>query len=169
MHIPDGQREFRQTPREDHAAWAPPADRADPVATLVAGNAGREEALVPLRLGRMAASPFAFLRGACAVMAGDLAHAPVSGLQVMLDGDAHINNFGLYGTAIKRSAITRRSSKPCGRGALRRWMKEFRIDATNPFVVATVMRTASVIEPSPLRALYMDTALSVLATIEPSY
>ena len=87
-----------QTPRESHATWTPPADRADPVATVLASNAGREESLIPLRMGRMAESPFAFLRGACAVMAGDLAHTPISGLQVVIDGDAHINNFGLYGT-----------------------------------------------------------------------
>jgi len=53
---------------------------------------------VPLRTGRMAASPFAFLRGAAAVMAWDLSHTPVTGIQVWIDGDAHINNFGLYGT-----------------------------------------------------------------------
>lgn len=87
-----------QTPRESHAEWQPAADRADPVATVLASNVGREERLVPLRMGRMAESPFAFLRGACAVMARDLAHTPISGPQVMIDGDAHINNFGLYGT-----------------------------------------------------------------------
>ena len=87
-----------QTPRESHAAWSPAANRTDPVATVLASNAGREEILIPLRMGRMAASPFAFLRGAAAVMAGDLAHTPVSGPQVHMDGDAHINNFGLYGT-----------------------------------------------------------------------
>ena len=65
---------------------------------VVAGNAGRQEQFVPLRMGRMAASPFAFLRGAAAVMAWDLSHTPVSGIQVVIDGDAHINNFGLYGT-----------------------------------------------------------------------
>ena len=86
------------TPRELHAAWTPAADRADPVATVLASNAGREESLIPLRMGRMAESPFAFLRGACAVMAGDLARTPISGTQVVIDGDAHINNFGLYGT-----------------------------------------------------------------------
>ena len=53
---------------------------------------------MPLRMGRMAASPFAFLRGAAAVMAWDLSHTPVTGMQVIIDGDAHINNFGLYGT-----------------------------------------------------------------------
>ncbi len=86
------------TPRESHATWTPAADRADPVATVLASNAGREESLIPLRMGRMAESPFAFLRGACAVMAGDLAHTPISGPQVVINGDAHINNFGLYGT-----------------------------------------------------------------------
>ena len=70
----------------------------EPVDIVVAGNAGRQEQLVPLRMGRMAASPFAFLRGAAAVMAWDLSHTPISGMQVMIDGDAHINNFGLYGT-----------------------------------------------------------------------
>ena len=87
-----------RAPRETHAVWLPATDRPDPVATVLAGNAGREESLIPLRMGRMAASPFAFLRGACAVMAGDLAHTPTSGLWVAIDGDAHINNFGLYGT-----------------------------------------------------------------------
>ncbi len=87
-----------QTPREAHANWTPAADRTDPVATVLASNSGREESLIPLRMGRMAESPFAFLRGACAVMAGDLARTPISGLQVVIDGDAHINNFGLYGT-----------------------------------------------------------------------
>ncbi len=93
-----GQALREQTPRESHATWTPPTDRTDPVATVLASNVGREESLIPLRMGRMAASPFAFLRGACAVMAGDLAHTPISGLQVVIDGDAHINNFGLYGT-----------------------------------------------------------------------
>ncbi|MEK6260921.1 MAG: DUF2252 domain-containing protein [Planctomycetota bacterium] len=87
-----------RTPRESHAAWTPPADRTNPVATVLASNAGREESLIPLRMGRMAESPFAFLRGACAVMAGDLARTPISGPQVMLNGDAHVNNFGFYGT-----------------------------------------------------------------------
>lgn len=93
-----GQALREQTPRESHAIWEPAADRADPVSTVLASNVGRVESLIPLRMGRMAASPFAFLRGACAVMAGDLARTPISGPQVMIDGDAHISNFGLYGT-----------------------------------------------------------------------
>jgi len=87
-----------RTPREVHADWTPAPDRPDPVAVLEAGNQGRQENLIPLRMGRMAASPFAFLRGAAAVMAWDLARTPISGLEVAIDGDAHINNFGLYGT-----------------------------------------------------------------------
>ena len=88
----------KRVPHAAHAEWTPPKNRPKPVDTVVAGNAGRQEELVPLRMGRMAASPFAFLRGAASVMAWDLSHTPVSGLQVMIDGDAHINNFGLYGT-----------------------------------------------------------------------
>jgi len=93
-----GQALREQTPREAHAIWIPAADRPDPVETVLASNAGREESLIPLRMGRMAESPFAFLRGACAVMARDLAQTPISGAMVLLDGDAHINNFGMYGT-----------------------------------------------------------------------
>ena len=59
-------------------------------------RAMRQPELVPLRIGRMAASPSAFLRGAAAVMAWDLSHTPITGIQTLIDGDAHINNFGLY-------------------------------------------------------------------------
>ena len=61
--------------------------------------------LVPLRIGRMAASPSAFLRGAAAVMAWDLSHTPITGIQTLIDGDAHINNFGLYGTAERNIVV----------------------------------------------------------------
>ncbi len=87
-----------QVPREAHADWSPPKGRPDPVAIVEQTSAGRQEHLIPIRLGRMAASPFAFLRGAAAVMAWDLAHGPQSGLQVVIDGDAHFSNFGLFGT-----------------------------------------------------------------------
>ena len=85
-------------PLESHASWTPPKNRPSAVDIVVAGNAGRLEHLIALRIGRMAVSPFAFLRGAAAVMAWDLSHTPVSGIQVVIDGDAHINNFGLFGT-----------------------------------------------------------------------
>jgi uncharacterized protein (DUF2252 family) len=85
-------------PHAAHAPWRAPKDRPSPVDIVVAGNEGRQQHLVPLRMARMAASPFAFLRGAASVMAWDLSHTPVTGIQVFIDGDAHINNFGLYGT-----------------------------------------------------------------------
>ncbi len=87
-----------KTPRESHANWKPSLNRPNPIDIILATNEGRQEHLIPLRMGRMAASPFAFLRGAAAVMAWDLAQTPVSGLQAVIDGDAHLNNFGLYGT-----------------------------------------------------------------------
>jgi uncharacterized protein (DUF2252 family) len=93
-----GQELRDRVPRRSHAEWLAPENRTDPLEILERSNVGREADLVPLRMGRMAASPFAFLRGACGVMAADLAQTPTSGPQVVLDGDAHINNFGLYGT-----------------------------------------------------------------------
>ena len=91
-------------PHAAHAGWKPPKDRPSPVDIVVAGNAGRQQHLVPLRMARMSASPFAFLRGAAAVMAWDLSHTPVTGIQVVIDGDAHINNFGLFGS-LQREVI----------------------------------------------------------------
>jgi uncharacterized protein (DUF2252 family) len=91
-------------PHAAHAPWKPPKDRPSPVDIVVAGNEGRQQHLVPLRMARMAASPFAFLRGAAAVMAWDLSHTPVTGIQVAIDGDAHVNNFGLFGS-LQRDVI----------------------------------------------------------------
>jgi uncharacterized protein (DUF2252 family) len=76
--------------------------RADPVDILVRQGAARLPELVPVRYGRMLASPFAFLRGAAAVMAADLATAPVSGLVVQACGDAHLANFGAYAAPDRR-------------------------------------------------------------------
>ncbi|MEM8603384.1 MAG: DUF2252 domain-containing protein [Cyanobacteria bacterium P01_H01_bin.121] len=88
----------KQTPRESHANWSAAHNRPDPIEFLKSTNQGRQEHLIPIRMGRMSASPFAFLRGAAAIMAWDLAKTAVSDIQVILDGDAHLNNFGLYGT-----------------------------------------------------------------------
>ena len=70
------------TRRSSHAGWSPPEGREDPVAILERQAESRVEELVPIRYGRMAASPFAFFRGAAAVMAADLAATPDSGLRV---------------------------------------------------------------------------------------
>ncbi|MEV7892517.1 DUF2252 domain-containing protein [Streptomyces sp. NPDC002817] len=86
----------KRTPRSAHAAWIPSIDRPDPVAVLERQGRDRLPELLPIRYGRMTASPFAFLRGAAAVMAADLAAQPRTGLTVQLCGDAHLLNFGLY-------------------------------------------------------------------------
>ena len=70
----------------------------DALATILAQNQIRVPELVPLRHQRMAASPWNYYRGAAAVMAGDLASQPHSGLEVQLCGDAHVLNFGLWAT-----------------------------------------------------------------------
>ena len=88
----------RRLPRRFHAGWEPRPDRPDPIAILQAQAATREPDLVPVRYGRMLASPLAFFRGAPAVMASDLAGTPTSGITVQACGDAHLVNFGLFGS-----------------------------------------------------------------------
>jgi uncharacterized protein (DUF2252 family) len=85
-----------QAPRSLHAPWKPSAHRADPLELLEQSNRTRLQELVPIRYGRMLASPFAFLRGSPIVMAHDLAATPVSGIRVQACGDAHLMNFGVY-------------------------------------------------------------------------
>jgi uncharacterized protein (DUF2252 family) len=89
-----GKRARAAAPRSAPGEWAPAADRPDPIALLEAQAESRVPELVPIRHGRMAASPFAFFRGAAAVMAADLAPTPTSGLRAQLCGDAHLANFG---------------------------------------------------------------------------
>ena len=85
-------------PRLSHSGWKPPSTRRDPVELLSESNVGRLPELVPIRFGRMAASPFAFYRGSAAVMAADLAATPTTGLRVQACGDAHLMNFGGFAT-----------------------------------------------------------------------
>ncbi len=87
-----------ETPRSAHAGWTPSAGRADPIGVLEASNVGRVAELVPIRFGRMAASPFAFFRGSAGIMAMDLATTPTTGLRVQACGDAHVSNFGEFAT-----------------------------------------------------------------------
>ncbi|BCK57856.1 DUF2252 domain-containing protein [Nocardia wallacei] len=83
----------------EHRELALPDDRPSIVDFVHASNADRVPELIPLRVGRMLESPFAFFRGSAALMAGDLAATPSSGLTAQLCGDAHAANFGLYGTS----------------------------------------------------------------------
>ncbi|HET9289940.1 MAG TPA: DUF2252 family protein, partial [Actinomycetes bacterium] len=87
----------KRVPRSSHAVWSPDRDRA-PLRVLEETNRRRVPELVAIREARMRASPFAFLRGAPAVMAADLATTPVTGIPVQACGDAHLLNFGLFAT-----------------------------------------------------------------------
>ncbi len=86
------------SPRAAHGDWSPASDRPDPISLLEAQDVNRVQELVPIRYGRMLASPFAFYRGTAAVMASDLARSPTSGLIVQACGDAHALNFGIFAT-----------------------------------------------------------------------
>lgn len=88
----------RVVPRSSHSGWEPRANRQDPVTVVTSQNAPRVQALLPLRHARMAASPFAFYRGAAKVMAADLSGTPVTGLTAQICGDAHLSNFGVFGS-----------------------------------------------------------------------
>ncbi len=88
--------------RSSHAQWAPPADRPDPVTVLEEQAKARVPDLIPIRYGRMIASPFAYFRGAAASMAWDLAHTPTSDIRVQACGDAHLLNFGMYAAPDRR-------------------------------------------------------------------
>jgi uncharacterized protein (DUF2252 family) len=86
-----------RVPRSAHEGWAA-ADRADPIESLAENNRSRLPDLVPIRYGRMLTSPFAFLRGSAVLMARDLATTPYTGVRVQACGDAHLGNFGVFGT-----------------------------------------------------------------------
>jgi uncharacterized protein (DUF2252 family) len=94
----NGKAARKQTPPSSHSGWAPARRRPDPVALLEEQNATREPDLVPVRHGRMMVSPFTFYRGAAKIMAADLNDTPTAGLDVQLCGDAHLSNFGVFGS-----------------------------------------------------------------------
>ncbi|MET0780910.1 MAG: DUF2252 domain-containing protein [Microbacterium sp.] len=94
-----------RTPRSSQAVWSPPDHRTDPVSLLEEQAASRVPELIPVRHGRMMVSPFTFYRGAALLMAADLATTANSGLTVQLCGDAHLSNFGLFGTAERNLAF----------------------------------------------------------------
>ncbi|WP_254878639.1 DUF2252 domain-containing protein [Streptomyces sp. NA04227] len=88
-----------RVPRSAHADFTVDPSRPDAVRAVEESNAGRLPELTPIRVGRMAATPFAFLRGSAGLMAHDLARTPHSGIGTQICGDAHAANFGLYGDA----------------------------------------------------------------------
>lgn len=92
----------RKVPRSSHAGFAPADKRPDPVAVVEEQSATRVPELIPIRYARMSESPFRFYRGAAAIMAGDLATTPRSGITTQLCGDAHLLNFRLLASPERR-------------------------------------------------------------------
>jgi uncharacterized protein (DUF2252 family) len=92
----------QEVPFSSHSQWTPAADRPDPLSSLQAQDQGRVERLLPIKYGRMLVSPFTFYRGSAVVMAADLAGTPVTGIEAVLCGDAHLSNFGVFATPERR-------------------------------------------------------------------
>ena len=88
----------QQVPRSSLGEWKVRADRPDPVQLINESHRGRLEWLIPVRVGRMAATPYGFLRGSAIVMAEDVAQLPSTGIMPVICGDAHLGNFGFYGS-----------------------------------------------------------------------
>jgi len=88
-----------EVPRDSHADFTVSASRPDPITLLQEQAKARVPELVPVRWGRMMVSPFTYYRGAALPMASDLAATPVTGLTVQACGDAHLSNFGVFGSA----------------------------------------------------------------------
>jgi uncharacterized protein (DUF2252 family) len=101
-HAAAGKAAREKTSRASHGDWEPAARRQDPVKVLEDQAKSRVQELVPIRYGRMLASPFTFYRGAAAIMAMDLAKTPKSGIPVQLCGDAHLSNFGVFAAPDRR-------------------------------------------------------------------
>jgi len=104
-HAARGKAERAEMPRAAHATWEALPGRPDPIALLEEQAKTRVPELVPIRHGRMLLSPFAFYRGAAYVMASDLAATARSGLRVQLCGDAHLSNFGMFGSPERRTVF----------------------------------------------------------------
>ena len=92
----------QKVPRSSNADWSPSAHRPDPINVLQHCDCGRLQELLPIRYGRMKQSPFAFYRGAAAVMACDLAQTPATGIRVQACGDCHAANFGGFASPERR-------------------------------------------------------------------
>ena len=90
----------KKFPRISQGEYKVSVNRTDPVSILMAQGEARLPDLVPIRYARMLTSPFAFLRGAAAIMSADLkANGEASGITVQACGDMHVANFGVFASA----------------------------------------------------------------------
>jgi uncharacterized protein (DUF2252 family) len=107
-HLSRAEREARgkatrkAVPRSRHAVFEPAVGRPDPVKLLKRQGKTRVRELLPIRYGRMLASPFSFYRGAALIMASDLSTTPRTDLTVQCCGDAHLSNFGVFASPERR-------------------------------------------------------------------
>jgi len=86
----------RKLKRSEHALWDGNERKHDPIATILLVNRMRMSELVPIKMARMALSPFGFFRGNVPLMAADLALLPSPEIAVQICGDAHVRNLGAY-------------------------------------------------------------------------
>jgi uncharacterized protein (DUF2252 family) len=103
-------------PRRSLGSWDAAGRGHDALATILRQNETRVPELVPIRMWRMAASPWTYYRGAAAVMAADLASTPTTGIDVQLCGDAHVLNFGLWATPERQLSFDLRDFDETVRG-----------------------------------------------------
>ena len=96
--VKQGKSARRSAPRSSHARHQRPVGSRHPIELLEEQAKTRLPELVPIRYRRMMVSPFSYFRGAALPMAADLAAAPTSGLTVQICGDAHLSNFGVFGS-----------------------------------------------------------------------
>lgn len=100
--LAEGQAIRKRVPRQALGEWKPSARRHDPLALLKMAERGRLPELLPLRYGRMSRSPFAYMRGAAAVTAADVAGGPLTGIVCQACGDCHPGNFGVFASPERR-------------------------------------------------------------------
>ena len=94
-----------RVPRRTLAHWTPPDDRPDPIHLINISHQGRVDRLIPIRVGRMVASPYGFLRGTAVVMAADVTKLPSTGITPVVCGDSHLGNFGFYASPERDQVI----------------------------------------------------------------
>ena len=147
-------------PRREHGAWRPAAGRRDPIDILIEQGEGRLHELLPLRYTRMKASPFAFLRGAAAVMAADLAVTASTGLFVQAAGDCHCLNFGGFATPERQLAF---DINDFDETAVAPWEWDLKRLATSFAVAARDAQARSELAQTVARA-YRETMAGLAAT-----
>ena len=100
-----GRRLRGDVPRSALSRWDPALRRHEPLDLVAASHQGRVPWLVPVRYGRMAASPYGFLRATAVVMADDFARLPATGIEPVICGDAHMGNIGFYASPERRLVL----------------------------------------------------------------